>query len=219
MRRGPCAVTAAKAPQPPSVVAEPPQPMTMRRAPASRAARRSWPTPVGVGVDGVLVLGVGDEGAAGGLGHLDDGGERLVAASAVGAAGPGGVSVRRRHSASTGWPRGPGTVVWRDAPPSASSRPSPPSDIGTSSAVQPARRAAAAAAAAASPAEAVPRNLSGATTRCGTVRARGLEPPPPFGDRDLNPARLPIPPRPQRSRSAGDQGVYGSVPTDAPSGN
>ncbi len=29
------------------------------------------------------------------------------------------------------------------------------------------------------------------------VRARGFEPPPPFGDRDLNPARLPIPPRPQ----------------------
>ena len=35
------------------------------------------------------------------------------------------------------------------------------------------------------------------------VRARGFEPPPPFGDRDLNPARLPIPPRPQRARRAG----------------
>jgi hypothetical protein len=33
---------------------------------------------------------------------------------------------------------------------------------------------------------------------------------------DLNPARLPIPPRPQRSREAGDQGVYGRVPTSAP---
>ena len=49
------------------------------------------------------------------------------------------------------------------------------------------------------------------------VRARGLEPPPPLGDRDLNPARLPIPPRPQRPRRAGEQGVYGDVPTDAPS--
>ena len=35
------------------------------------------------------------------------------------------------------------------------------------------------------------------------VRARGFEPPPPFGDRDLNPARLPIPPRPQRPRQCG----------------
>ena len=34
----------------------------------------------------------------------------------------------------------------------------------------------------------------------------------PSGDRDLNPARLPIPPRPQRPRSAGEQGVYGHVP-------
>ena len=33
------------APQPPSVVAEPPQPMTIRVAPASRARRRRWPTP------------------------------------------------------------------------------------------------------------------------------------------------------------------------------
>ena len=28
-----------------------------------------------------------------------------------------------------------------------------------------------------------------------TVRAKGLEPPHPFGYRDLNPARLPVPPR------------------------
>ncbi len=30
-----------------------------------------------------------------------------------------------------------------------------------------------------------------------TVRARGVEPPPSCEDRNLNPARLPIPPRPQ----------------------
>ena len=48
------------------------------------------------------------------------------------------------------------------------------------------------------------------------VRARGLEPPPPCGDRDLNPARLPVPPRPQRPRRAGEQGVYGGVPTGPP---
>ncbi len=50
-----------------------------------------------------------------------------------------------------------------------------------------------------------------------SVRARGLEPPPPFGDRDLNPTRLPIPPRPQRTRHAGEQGVYGGVPPGTPS--
>ncbi len=41
---------------------------------------------------------------------------------------------------------------------------------------------------------------AGPTQRWQRVRARGLEPPPPSGDRDLNPARLPIPPRPQRSQ-------------------
>ncbi len=73
-----------------------------------------------------------------------------------------------RHSASTRAPRGPVTSVVCATPPSARSRPSPPSDIGTSSAVHPAARAAPAMAAATSPAEAVPRNLSGAATRWGT---------------------------------------------------
>ena len=45
--------------------------------------------------------------------------------------------------------------------------------------------------------------LPGVPSRRTGVRARGFEPPPPFGDRDLNPARLPIPPRPQRARRAG----------------
>jgi hypothetical protein len=31
--------------------------------------------------------------------------------------------------------------------------------------------------------------------RSEVVRAKGLEPPHPFGYRDLNPARLPVPPR------------------------
>ena len=71
----------------------------------------------------------------------------------------------------------------------------------------------------------LPGRVPGLTARAGRrmpgrrVRARGLEPPPPRGDRDLNPARLPIPPRPQRSRSAGEQGVYGGVPTGARSGH
>jgi len=73
-----------------------------------------------------------------------------------------------RHSASTGFPRGPATVVWCLVPPRASSRPSPPSDIGTSSAVHPAPRAAAAMVAATSVPLAVPRNLSGAATGWGT---------------------------------------------------
>jgi hypothetical protein len=46
------------------------------------------------------------------------------------------------------------------------------------------------------------------------VRARGVEPPRPYGHRNLNPARLPIPPRPQlrvkkwndKRRSRGSQG-------------
>ena len=303
--------TASTAPRPPSVVAEPPQPMTMRRAPASRAARSSWPTPVVSARTGSSPCGWGSS-------------ERPAACDiSTTAVGPAGSSPSRmRHSASTGRPRGPATVVVLGSPPSASRRPSPPSDIGTSSAVHPAWRAASAIAAAASAADAVPRNLSGAATRCGTlgklgdrgvgcfgersvvgrlklviswagprrmggevlarlytpqtrlvarvgmsaasprvrstcicgdghsnghsnsgcirdsrarvysraeprsrraytaarlsgrdrslkesggqewclVRARGLEPPPPCGDRDLNPARLPIPPRPQRSQ-------------------
>ena len=72
------------------------------------------------------------------------------------------------HSASTGAPSGPVTVVTCLVPSSASSRPSPPSDIGTSSAVHPSPAAAPAIAAAASVALAVPRNLSGAATRWGT---------------------------------------------------
>jgi hypothetical protein len=63
----------------------------------------------------------------------------------------------------------------------------------------------------------IPKTPPSGSRHMTAVRARGLEPPPPLGDRDLNPARLPIPPRPQRPRRAGEQGVYGGVPTDAPS--
>ena len=71
----------------------------------------------------------GSEGAPGRPRHLDDRGRGLAAPTRWSS---------MRHSASTGAPSGPATVVTCLVPPSASSRPSPPSDIGTSSAVQPA---------------------------------------------------------------------------------
>ena len=48
-------------------------------------------------------------------------------------------------------------------------------------------------------------------SRHHTVRTGGLEPPPPFGDQDLNLARMPIPPRPRGCRQATDLGGYPSL--------
>src|SRR5579875_2601638 len=72
-------------------------------------------------------------------------------------------------------------------PPTTSQKPSPPSDTGIWSQLQPAAVAARATAAATSPALAVPRNLSGAATRWGTIQhpAAGgrLHAPEPAGGR------------------------------------
>ena len=62
--------------------------------------------------------------------------------------------------AVTGAPSGPVTIVLRLGPPSTSRRPSPPSDIGTSSASAPSSQQAWPTAAVASAADTVPRNLS-----------------------------------------------------------
>ncbi len=168
--------TASNAPSPPSVVAEPPQPITMRRAPASRAASRSCPTPAVPARTGSSPCG---------FGRRSRPAARDISTTAVGAAvAPAPSSMR--HSASTGAPSGPATVVTCFVPPSASSRPSPPSDMGTSSAVHPAARAASAMADATSAALAVPRNLSGAATRWGT-RVDATERPRPAGPVSLRP--------------------------------
>ena len=108
--------------------------------------------------------------------------QRVVAVGAAGErqpAGPGhlddGRALRRcRHAASTGAPSGPVTRDVRLGPPSTSSRPSPPSDIGTSSASWPSSQQALPTAAHASAAVAVPRNLSSAATTLMPERqARG----------------------------------------------
>ena len=103
-------------------------------------------------------------------------------------------------------------MVRCSVPPTASRVPSPPSAIGTSSADQPSRRAAPAAAAATAGAPAVPRNLSGAATRClvgpavmawrclprwGRRPARGPGVP---GSRRRGAPRPPAPRRPGRPR-------------------
>ena len=81
-----------------------------------------------------------------------------------------------RHAASTGAPSGPVTTDVRFGPPSTSRRPSPPSDIGTSSMSWPSSQPAWPTAAAASAAVAVPRNLSIAATTliAATVRGAGV---------------------------------------------
>ena len=160
--------TARTAPSPPSVVAEPPQPITMRRAPASRAARSSWPTPVVSARTGSSPWGWGRRARPA---AWDISTTAVGASASVAVRTPVPVPVvehaplRVDRVAEGAGDRGAGA----GRPPSASSRPSPPSDMGTSSAVQPAVRAAFAMAAAASAADAVPRNLSGAATRCGTT--------------------------------------------------
>ena len=78
-RSAPGEPTAPYAPRPPSVVDEPPQPITIRRAPASRAARRSWPTPAVVARKGSSWRGLGRRARPAARGHLDDRRQGLVA--------------------------------------------------------------------------------------------------------------------------------------------
>ena len=174
--------------------------------PASRAARRSWPTPAVVARTGSSCRGLGSRARPA---------ARDISTTAVRGSLPFCRS-NMRHSASTGAPRGPVTeVVCGDATdrqeqalasvghrhlvggPSGG-----PGRVGHGGRHLPGGRR---------PPEFVGRGdevghamkLPGARSRGTGVRARGFEPPPPFGDRDLNPARLPIPPRPQRARRAG----------------
>ena len=150
--------TASKAPSPPSVVDDPPQPITMRRAPASRAARRSWPTPVVLARTGSSPRGRGSRARPA---------ARDISTTAVSGAAPSGPP-SMRHSASTRAPSGPVTTVVCGVPPRARSRPSPPSDMGTSSAVQPAARAASGDGRRHLAGRRRPPELSGAATRWGT---------------------------------------------------
>ncbi len=144
---------AVRAARPPSVVAEPPTPTITRVAPASRAAAISSPVPRVDARRGSLRSGPPSR-------SRPD--ARAISTTAV-------PSACIRHSASTSWPRGPWTVVWRGDPPSASNVPSPPSATGTWSQAHPARSAAWAIAAATWAAVAVPRNLSGAATSLGVI--------------------------------------------------
>ncbi len=144
---------ASRAPTPPSVVAEPPQPTMTRAAPASMAASTSWPTPVVVASSGSVPRGAANRSRPAAV---------AISITAVGISTSGGA--RKRHSASVGCPRGPDTVAVRTEPPKASSSPSPPSESGISSEVHPAAAAAAATEAATAGALAVWRNLSGAAT-------------------------------------------------------
>ena len=59
------------APQPPSVVAEPPQPIDDPRGAGVAGVQEQMAHARGVRRDGVVANGVGDERPAGGLGHLD----------------------------------------------------------------------------------------------------------------------------------------------------
>ena len=141
------AVIALMAPNPPSVVADPPKPTMMRRAPASSAWSISSPVPAVVASSGSL--------------PADPPAMLRPLALAISMTA---VSFAKRHPASTGSPSGPVTTVVLLAPPSASSSPSPPSAIGTSSHSIPNSQQAWPIALAASCAETVPRNLSGAAT-------------------------------------------------------
>ena len=162
-----------RTPRPARPRAAPPASPPRRTRPAPR---RSWPNPRSrsrcgaprvagrheelsdagrVGADGIVTMRPWQQAASRRTGHLDD------RRRAVDRLEHAPLRVDRR----TEWPADDGG---RGVPPSASRRPSPPSDIGTSSAVQPAPLAAPPAAAAASAADTVPRNLSGAATRWGT---------------------------------------------------
>ena len=146
---GRCAGSASTAPTPPSVLATPPTATTTFRAPSAAAAAMSSPTPRLVARSGSFPSGPPAR---------ESPQARATSTSAV-------PSSSRRHSASTGSPSGPVTVVCRLPPPRTSSVPSPPSASGSSNAVQPAHAAPVAIAAAAWRAVSVPRNLSGAARR------------------------------------------------------
>ncbi|MEZ5294757.1 MAG: hypothetical protein R2697_00350 [Ilumatobacteraceae bacterium] len=107
--------SASSAPSPPSVVADPPRPTTIRLAPAVNAASISSPVPA-------VVAFIGSFPSA------------PPASSRPLANAISMIAVRpeRRQAASTGRPSGPVTRVVRLGPPNTSSRPSPPSAIGTS---------------------------------------------------------------------------------------
>ena len=104
-RRRCSGISARSAPSPPSVVAEPPTPTTMRFAPASSAAAIELAGAVGRGGDRVVALGAADQ---------------------MPVPTPGPSRSRRcartaARRASTGSPSGPVTVEVRFAPPSTSS--------------------------------------------------------------------------------------------------
>src|SRR5262245_12391587 len=140
---------APSAPRPPSTVADPPTPTSTSCAPASTAARISWPVPY---VDA-------RQGS-----NSDTNARPLADAISRRARRP---SPSRAKHASTGSPRGPRTVTRSTRPPSATSRassvPSPPSATGQRSASTPARSRPRAIASATATAGKVPLNESGAT--------------------------------------------------------
>ncbi len=142
------ALIARIAPNPPSVVADPPSPTMMRR--------RS-------GVECVIDQFAGAR--RGGIHRSLPSAPPTRVSPLARAISMTAVFFESRQPASTGSPSGPVTIVVRFAPPSASSRPSPPSAIGTSTQSTPSSQQAWPIAAATSAARlAVPLNLSSAAT-------------------------------------------------------
>lgn len=136
-------------PAPPSVVALPPTPSTMVRAPASSAARSSSPVPYVVAVSGAKIPG---------------GSRRSPEASAISTTA---VPSRSAYAASTVSPIGPVTRTVRRSNPAAtaaSTVPSPPSATGSSVTSRPGttERSPAATCAATCTAVSEPLNLSAA---------------------------------------------------------
>jgi hypothetical protein len=145
--------SARRAPRPPSVVAEPPSPTRIRRAPSSMAWAISSPVPTVEAATGSLPSGPPTRSRPE---------ARDISMTAL--------RPSRRQPASTGSPSGPVTRVVRLGPPKTSRVPSPPSATGRSAQFHPSAAAARPTAAATSAAVAVPRNLSGAaTTRIARV--------------------------------------------------
>jgi hypothetical protein len=147
--------SASIAPRPPSVVAEPPRPISTERAPCCRAWSISSPVPRVEAVSGSLPSAPPASSSP------------LARAISITA-----VRWCIRHAASTVPPSGPVTTAVRFGPPSTSSSPSPPSDIGASSTSRASSQHASATARHASAAVAVPRNLSIAIR---TLTARTIE--------------------------------------------
>src|SRR5215470_16413369 len=168
------APSAASAPAPPSVEAEPPSPARIRVAPESSARPRTSPSPV-------VCAPIGSGRASSG--------RPLARASSTTATRPGSRSQRQR----TRSPPGPVTWAWRQRAPatvaaSTSRVPSPPSASGSRVTWSPGRTASqpAASAAAAAAALALPLNESGAIstrTPAPPVRPPAPEPRPGPGSR------------------------------------